>query len=400
MAAYTRPSRPCQPCPCRPRSLRATASQDSTGAARRDRCPDGPGHRPAGRSAGPDLALARQPQPSARRAAGTRGTPDRGAVGLGRAVLGLRPGAARTAPAACRRNRIAARPWPVGDHPAGGTAAGAPARPRRPAPATALPPAWPRTPAHQRVPGRLRRQGQLGLDPHPRAHGRTRCQRPAAAPGRHRARHHRRAPCRRRAPHRQRGAAQHERGGGHPRPRPALRRRQPGLQPDHRLQRRRSAGAAVLHARQRRPQRHPAPRPGPPALAGQRVDDPPRRRGHPLPCPPQRHRRRRRRGQFPRGGAQRHHRAEARRAGAALPGQLRHPDQPAQPLAAVRAPGPGDRAGAARGRPRGGAVPGPGPFQGRQRLAGPCHRRPRPARGGRAGAAGGGPGAYGGAPGG
>ena len=49
------------------------------------------------------------------------------------------------------------------------------------------------------------------------------------------------------------------------------------------------------------------------------------------------------RAQSLRRRGQRHHRPEARRAGTALPGQLRHPDRPAEPDAAVRAPRPRDR---------------------------------------------------------
>ena len=48
--------------------------------------------------------------------------------------------------------------------------------------------------------------------------------------------------------------------------------------------------------------------------------------------------------------AHRHHRQEARRAGTALPGQLRHADQPAEPRAAVRAPVARDRARAPAGK--------------------------------------------------
>ena len=72
---------------------------------------------------------------------------------------------------------------------------------------------------------------------------------------------------------------------------------------------------------------------------------------------------------------------EARRAGTALPGQLRHPDRPAEPRPAVRAPVAARscvRAG--RRQPRRGAVPRPRPLQGHQRLARPRRRRPHAAR--------------------
>ena len=85
--------------------------------------------------------------------------------------------------------------------------------------------------------------------------------------------------------------------------------------------------------------------------------------------------------------AHRHHRQEARRAGTALPGQLRHADQPAQPRAAVRAPVARDRARAPPGKPHRGAVPRPRPLQGHQRFARPRRRRPHPARRRRAPAA-------------
>src|SRR3546814_686914 len=76
--------------------------------------------------------------------------------------------------------------------------------------------------------------------------------------------------------------------------------------------------------------------------------------------------------------AHRHHPAKTRRAGAALPRQLRHPDQPAQPHPAVGALVAGDRACPAREQPRRGAVHRPGPIQGHQRLVRPRHRRTHP----------------------
>ena len=79
--------------------------------------------------------------------------------------------------------------------------------------------------------------------------------------------------------------------------------------------------------------------------------------------------------------AQRHHRPEARRAGTALPRQLRHADQPAQPHPAVRTAVARDRARAPREQPRRGAVPRPRPLQGHQRFARPRRRRPHPALG-------------------
>ena len=58
----------------------------------------------------------------------------------------------------------------------------------------------------------------------------------------------------------------------------------------------------------------------------------------------QRRARRRRRAHALRRRDERHHRPQARRAGTALPGQLRHDDRPAEPRAAQRAPRPGDPA--------------------------------------------------------
>jgi hypothetical protein len=82
-----------------------------------------------------------------------------------------------------------------------------------------------------------------------------------------------------------------------------------------------------------------------------------------------------------RGGGSATSPTEARRAGTALPRQLRHPDRPAQPHPAGRTPVARDRARAPAGHPGGGAVPRPGPLQGHQRFAGPRRRRPHPARG-------------------